>query len=76
MLPETDCHYATIDKKLSAIYFVVKRNEVYLLNKTCVGYTDHKPPFIKELQRSLKQKIQMDFIFINFGGFLEIFQRP
>ena len=43
VLTGTECRYATIDKELFAIYFAVKKNEVYILNHTCIIYTDHKP---------------------------------
>ena len=43
VLTETECRYATIDRELLAIYFAVKKNEVYILNHTCIIYTDHKP---------------------------------
>ena len=42
VLTGTECPDATLDKELLAIYFAVKRNEVYILKHTCIIYTGHK----------------------------------
>ena len=43
VLTEAERKYATLNKELLAIYYAVKRNEIYLLGRKTVVFTDHKP---------------------------------
>lgn len=43
VLSEQERRYATIDKELLAVYYGVKRNELYLKGKPIIVYSDHKP---------------------------------
>ena len=51
LLSETERRYAVTDKELLAIFYAVKRCEVYLLGHSFVVYTDHKPlSYLKEFK--------------------------
>ena len=43
ILSKSKLNYDTTTKELLAIYFCVKRNEVYLMNSNFIVYCDHKP---------------------------------
>ena len=68
VLTETECRYATIDKELFAIYFTVKRNEVYILNHTCIIYTDHKPLGSLKLFKDVVNKRYMWILYLETLG--------